>query len=565
MGVLEDLLHRGYLPIQLPPGFSSSTFHSGIGLLWPQSAPPSTVAEKYSVARSSYYRRTTALVNPIGFFYLAREIATHWSQIEAHYQKSQLSRSIPSVGNDGTLRAIDLRRFSALHEEKIVVSSGYKYALVTDVTSYFPAIYTHSIPWALHGKAVAKAHQGMAKGSPAYLGNLLDRRCRDLQDKQTIGLPIGPDTSHIVAEIIGVAMDERLHADLGVSPAGFRYVDDFFLFFGRREEAEKALASIIKAVSDFELHINAAKTRIIEVKELVDESWKYSVKRLSIAAARKQQRDDIHHFFEALFSLEKRFRDESLVKYGLKRLSGTVVKKSNWVVLEAYLLKCGYGFPNTLQVIAQILATYASFGYPLNRSAIGRFCNELIRTSALSNQHGEVSWLLWMCKEFQLALEDGIIKEVFRMPGSVCKLIALDLHHSGLAREAPEEKMLQGLADGRALTGSEWLLAYEAGRRKWLFNSDTAFIQKHPYFGSLLIMDVRFYDESAKLGPVFRFVDPNIPVGGFDFDTDAEVGKNFEFGDLEEEYSDSARSDESEDEQEEKESEGDEDPEEEDF
>ena len=159
MGVLEDLLQRGYLPIQLPPGFSSSTFSSATNLLWPQNAPPSTVAEKYSVARSSYYRSTTAIVNPIGFFYLASDIATHWAQIEAHYQKSQLSRSIPSVGSADSLRAIDLPRFSALHEEKIVASSGYKYALVTDVTSYFPAIYTHSIPWALHGKAVAKAHQ----------------------------------------------------------------------------------------------------------------------------------------------------------------------------------------------------------------------------------------------------------------------------------------------------------------------------------------------------------------------------------------------------------------------
>ena len=69
MGLLEDLLGRGYLPIQLPPGFSSSSFSVKLPLFvhaWPTVTPPRTLAEKYSVARSSYYRRTTALVNPLG-------------------------------------------------------------------------------------------------------------------------------------------------------------------------------------------------------------------------------------------------------------------------------------------------------------------------------------------------------------------------------------------------------------------------------------------------------------------------------------------------------------------
>ena len=114
MGMLDDLLQRGYLPIQLPPGFSSASFSRGVELLWPEGHPPKTIAEKYSVARSSYYRRTTALVNPIGFYFLAKDIATHWPEIETHYQKSQLSRSIPLVGNPGTLRAIDLDRKSVV-------------------------------------------------------------------------------------------------------------------------------------------------------------------------------------------------------------------------------------------------------------------------------------------------------------------------------------------------------------------------------------------------------------------------------------------------------------------
>ena len=154
-----------------------------------------------------------------------------------------------------------------------------------------------------------------------------------IQDRQTIGLPIGPDTSHIIAEIIGVAIDLQLKEALNKKwPQGFRYVDDYFLFFDTREEAEICLAQLTKAINNFELQINPAKTKIVEVKELVEETWKYNLKKLSVSDRKKQQRNDIHNYFEALFSLEKRYNDESLIKYGLKQLSSKIIKKSNWDV-----------------------------------------------------------------------------------------------------------------------------------------------------------------------------------------------------------------------------------------
>jgi hypothetical protein len=361
MGMFEDLLAKGYLPVQLPPGFTSESFASQLNKFdkaWGSSGkPPKTLSEKYSIARSSYYRRGTLIVNPISFYFLAKEITRYWPQIETHYKKTKLSRSVPTVG--GTLRPIELPKFGELYEEKVTSSAGYKYALITDITSYFPTIYTHTIPWALHGKSIAMANHSQI---PLFFGNILDAKCMAIQDSQTIGVPIGPDTSHIIAEIIGVAIDVHLYKELKGWPKGFLYVDDFYLFFNRREDAEKALAAVTKAIGQFELQINASKTRIIEVKELVEESWKYSVKKLTISSNRKQQRDDLHHYFEALFSLENKYKDESLVKYGLKQLSSTIIKSSNWEILEAYLLKCGYSFPNTIQVIAHILFTYRHHG-----------------------------------------------------------------------------------------------------------------------------------------------------------------------------------------------------------
>ena len=545
MGILEDLLARGHFPVQLPPAFTTqtaATYLPAYRAAWDAiSKPPLTRFEKFSVPKSSYYRRGTAVVNPIGHYKLSREIASEWTRIEQHFLKSPLSRSIPAFGANA-LRAISLPKYSELYEEKIKAASGHRFALITDITSFFPSLYTHAIPWAIHTKPVAKVKKGKAHMISAYYGNLLDEAARAAQDGQTVGVPIGPDTSHILAEIVGVAIDLELHAALGDWPSGFRYVDDYFLFFDKREQAETALAAVTSALGAFELHINAAKTRIIEVKELVEESWKYSLKRLSVSSSsRKQQRDDIHHYFEALFAMERRFKDESLVKYGLKQLSSTIVKHSNWEVLEAYLLKCGYGFPNTIQVIAHLLATYNHHHYPLNKKAITRFCRNLLSSAAASNHHGEAAWLLWICKELQLDLPSDLVAALQRMASPVCSLILFDLHHSGMVSAAPNKALVAHVASKEGLEGADWLLAYEAGRRLWL-GTTTNFIDKHPHFGPLHKAGVIYYNEMATLPPIFDFRPGASMPEGFDFDAEGPIEGSFEFDEMDEEYFDSSSS-----------------------
>ncbi len=539
MGILNELLAKGYLPVQLPPAFSSQTFASELSkfeAVWvANGGKEPTRPERYSVARSSFYRRATAIVNPIGFYFLAKDIDTYWPEIETHYKQSPLSRSIPTL--PGKLRAIKLKKFSELHEEKVTSSAGFQYALITDIGSFFPTIYTHTIPWALHTKPIAKNNR---KRIPKYFGNILDARSQGIQDGQTIGLPIGPDTSHIIAEVIAVAIDQQLTIELGKVPDGFRYVDDFFLFFNRREDAEKALAAVTRSVASFQLQLNPAKTRILEVKELTAESWKYSIKKMGISETRKAQRTDLHHYFESLFLLEKQFKDESLVKYGLKQISSKIIKKSNWVVFEAYLLKCGFSFPNTLQVIAHLLSTYDRYGYPINTQAVSRFCNTVIRSAAAVDHHGEVSWLLWICKELKLDFEADVVEAVQKMASPVCTMILLDLCNAGVVTSVPDESALTQYAAAEALQGPDWLLAYEGGRREWLGITNDSFVASHEYFGPLNQAGVEFYQEEAKLPAIFELKDPNVAPGNVDFDTDGAIEGLFSFDDLDEEYFDSA-------------------------
>lgn len=360
-----------------------------------------------------------------------------------------------------------------------------------------------------------------------------------IQDKQTIGLPIGPDTSHIIAEIIGVAIDVELKEALKKWPEGFRYVDDYFLFFETREEADKCLAQLTKAISNFELQINPAKTRIVEVKELVEETWKYNLKKLEISDKKRKQRNDIHNYFEALFSLEKKYKYESLIKYGLKQVSSRIIKKSNWDVFEAYLLKCGFSFPNTLQIIANILITYHHYNYDVNYTAIERFCNNLMKSHSISDHHNEVSWLLWICKELRLNIKKDVIRDIEEMSSSICVLIVLDLFNSKIIKNNIHEDYLKQFNNKESLYSESWLLAYEAGKRLWLKNEDHKFITDDNFFGPLLKNEVSFYDSSRLCKPIFELKSKmNVDIDLI-FDSDGNIEENFEFDDMDEEYFDS--------------------------
>jgi len=544
MDKLKELLGKGFFPVQLPPGFTSNTYASKYKKykgVWESKKAPSTRAEKFSVARSSYYRRVTSIVNPISFFLLSKEIDKFWPQIQKHYRKSKISLSHPQI--DPELRAIKISKFSDLYEAKVTRSTGYRYVLITDISGFFPSVYTHTIPWALHSKEVAKKNKAK---SDTYFGNILDSRSMGVQDWQTVGLPIGPDTSHIIAEIIGVAIDLQIKEALGKWPSGFRYVDDFYFFFDTREESEIALAELTKVISNFELQINPSKTRIIEVKGLVEESWKYSLKKLSISPEKRIQRDDIHNYFEALFSLESKFSDESLIKYGLKQISSHIIKISNWDIFEAYLLKCGFSFPNTLQVIANILSTYHHHSYKLNLKAIERFCNNLIKVHAISDHHSEVSWLLWTCKELDLNLNRDVVREIEGMNSSVCALISLDLFHSGIIKTNLKVGYLKQFSNKDSLYSSDWLISYEAGRRGWLKNSNYDYIVNDEFFGELLKENVAFYEEAMKCRPIFDFKEGEEEVIDLEafFDRDERIEDYFDFDDMDEEYFDSEDSEE---------------------
>ena len=509
----KRLLAKGYFHSQLPPCFTTKDLGDHCQDLydeWFKLQPepkqgtktpkaPSSKPELFSVARVGHKRRVMSLTNPIAQTFLAKHICENWGAIVNHYRQSLLSSSHPRFLPKGE-RAITIPSMQLLYERKVLRAAGYRYMLRTDISRFFPTIYTHSVPWAVHGKAISKRNR---KYVPRYFGNILDLCLRQCQEEQTFGLPIGPDTSHIIAELIATSVDMEMKKRLKYMPAGFRYVDDYFMFFATAAEADAALAALIRALKEFELQINFEKTITCAVIEISDEYWTHQLRSFEIALSGRKQASDIHHFFELSKELAKQNSDESVMAYALKKASSVLIKKENWKYFEAHLCQVALAYPNTLQIVARIFSTYSRAGYKIDFAKIARSLNAVIEDHSPLGHHSEVVWALWMCKELDLAISDSNIERISDMHSSVCALILLDLHQQGKLSKAPKMTYWKHAESEESLQGDLWLLSYEAGVRLWGGFKDNH-VSGHNYFSLLQARTVRFYDDNARTPPIFH-------------------------------------------------------------
>ena len=209
--VLSALLSRGFFPDELPPVWSSKQLAKKAARLGKKGFGASstrTSYEAYSFPHSRRGRRIAAIVNPVPFFRVCNVIAKHWSEIRKLVGTSKLSFSTPIFG--GESRAIKASNFEGYRESLILRASGYSYCLHADFARFFPTIYTHAVEWATRGKKESKANLKLrAAKRVGHWGEELDNCIRAMQDGQTQGIPIGPDTSYIVAELVNCAIDKK--------------------------------------------------------------------------------------------------------------------------------------------------------------------------------------------------------------------------------------------------------------------------------------------------------------------------------------------------------------------
>jgi hypothetical protein len=326
----EGLLRQNYLPAQrrkreeLPSVFSSESFTptaaSPLLGLKPKGKTKGFDLVEYRATKFNAVSRSYAIPHPVGYAQLANCIAENWAEIEP-FQRSHVSRIRPRQHADGRLIIMDYDTFTTRATRVRGLAFGKRYVVRADVATCFPSIYTHAIPWAVVGHSAAKS---VTKGG---WHNDLDFHARRIARDETQGIPIGPGSSNIIAEIILSVIDKNLEGEFkfarGVGINGMsRYIDDYSLYCDSFDEAERFIFRLEQELNSFKLRLNSRKTSIASPVAPFGDQWAVE---LSLRLPPKGASVDAYkctNFIEFAASLAARHPEGSVLKYAANALSG---------------------------------------------------------------------------------------------------------------------------------------------------------------------------------------------------------------------------------------------------
>lgn len=132
VNVQKRLIEKGYFPDEMGFWFSAKSFANKISVIENQISYNKRKMSKcyrFSTPKGQINRREISLPNPYHYFFLTKEIATKWNEIETQYNKSNISLTRP-VFRNGSDRAI-VRKYSFEDITSIFLSKsvGARYVL----------------------------------------------------------------------------------------------------------------------------------------------------------------------------------------------------------------------------------------------------------------------------------------------------------------------------------------------------------------------------------------------------------------------------------------------------
>jgi hypothetical protein len=504
---LRDLLIRGYFPKELPPPFNTRELAFLASGTEPRSWRKNSKGmiskpcelEHYSHKRVGNLRRRLSFPNPIAYYHLATEVATSWRQIRRYLSQGEWSATRPtrirpkerSFSSPGTAKN---RLIPAIAR----VRQSARYLLKADIARFYPSIYTHAIPWALHGKVAAKANRQVT-GS---LGNRLDYWLRTGQSGQTVGVPIGPDTSWVASELILVAVQLEFERRFQAKPPAVALIDDFELGFKTLPDAEQALADLEAALNHYELSLNPKKTAIHQLPYAIGSVWTEELATHRIRSSARNQATDLTRYFNRAFELARIHHEDHVLNYCLSRLRYVRVHSKNWELYQSLLIHCATVEPGSLPYVEYELRRKRAAGHTVDLDALSESLDLIIRTAAPLGHSAEVCWAVWLAIVFGAALSSESADAISEMHDTFAALTALHAERLGLFRSPLDYSVWQAYQNSAALWEDHWLLAYEANVKGWLSSAGSGdHVLSDTRFAELKGRSVEFYDARLAAAP----------------------------------------------------------------
>jgi hypothetical protein len=526
--IQRALLSQGYFPKELPPVFTTHDFGEHAtpilddwekgGIFKVKHAKdfakidgkkfsgksgftkiPSAEPETISKPKRIYERRNIHIMHPVPHALLVREIAENWHTIQKWLSRQAFSEDEILVSNDYE-RAIKGINFQLHRAKTNFIEATADWLVKTDITRFYPSIYTHSIPWAAYGKENVKNNLKAYEGS---LADRLDVLVRSCNRNQTVGIPIGPETSRILAEIVSsrIDFDFSNHASVatksgkGIDPKTVdRLQDDWTVGTTSLERAENILSVITKCYREYGLEINGAKTSVTHILKADALNWKSEISAFLSHRRGALQGVRLVEFLTLCLQLQLDAPSAPVLNYALSIVEGYKFRTDDIDSIETFLLKAAAIAPASLDRICRVILNIDHQTGALSKRRLTSRFIELAERYMENGSLYEVIWLLYTVRGLkQPFLSKRIIDLSESAQSSALRLLLLDMDQLGLCVKPPPKSTWEtDISIERCLKDWTWLYSYESVRKGWL-KGPTGFLNC-PFLKPMNARDVEFYD-----------------------------------------------------------------------
>ncbi|MFK0034688.1 RNA-directed DNA polymerase [Pseudomonas monteilii] len=463
--MLEALLEKGFLPKELPPLFTSQTLRRVAFLATkPESMTKAkagwTQPMHHNLSRVGGLRRRLTIPNPSNFFRLASVFALNSQALTAEWAKSPFSHTRPNYNPFGE------RAIASNAGDRAAVRAaarvGARYILKADISQFYSSIYTHTIPWALHTKPVAKSRMR----DNTLFGNIIDSELQACQSGQTKGIAIGPDTSLGVSELLLSSIDSHLTSTCKIV-GGVRFIDDIELSFSTLSDAEHALITLEAQLYERELQLNGNKTAIHELPAEIESIYVSKIR--PIIPSKNSSSYAWIDYFNRTFELARRHPAEGVIRYSAATLKGVPVSDTQWELVQNLLWQCIALDPGCLKIVVDVLLIGRdTSGCPIDTVVASKAINSLIQVSAPVGHGSEVVWSIWTSMLLGLTITSENQKIIALMEDGCVATASMQARSMDIFDNDFSSPLWESWITDDCFLQDHWLFAYECYRRNWL-------------------------------------------------------------------------------------------------
>jgi len=428
--------------------------------------------------------RLHSVVNPISHLFISEAISKNYTKLRDVERNSAYSLSPSTLDWEGQ-RAIRRPVFSKRDDFTSQLSPRFEYTVTSDVRAFYHSVYTGSIPWAVHGRA-ASPHF-----SPTLFANELALLVRNGQGRQTTGLPVGPDTSRILAEVIASRIDADIDGVLKIREGdASRFVDDFTFGCNSLEEGQRIIAEIRRAAAEYELDIGKEKTRIEPTNHLAYVGWQQYLK--FHLPPESPDQDTFEKFFYVVHDMTKRHPELNVEKFAMTSCRKAFAQSENWRFLQEHIVSSYRKNSTLIDNLVETLLVRHFARKDLDIAALSDFIAARLPVLGAGQRTGEILWLLHLTCVLRIKIKAETLAGCLRMPNPMIAILVTHAERDGLIEGRIDTGYWRSYANPQGLRSSMFLFAYEAAVQEW--EVDNGYCVNDDFYGLLYDADISFFD-----------------------------------------------------------------------